>query len=68
MSRKTETLSRKEFFRCCPEHLLDQLSAELAAWKDGDTCQLIDYTVDSLGNIDSESSPRPSVGEPEFQG
>jgi hypothetical protein len=60
MGRQTEILSRKDFFTCCPADLVEQLTAELGAWDGGDTCERVEVTTDSLGRIDSESSPRPA--------
>ena len=60
MTRQTETLSRDDFFACCPAELLDELREQLEAWDGGDTCQRVEVTTDSLGRIDGESSPRPA--------
>ncbi|HUS96460.1 MAG TPA: hypothetical protein VMX97_06960 [Hyphomicrobiaceae bacterium] len=38
------------------------LARALAQWEDGDTCLDIDVSLDSLGRLDSESSPRPAIG------
>lgn len=59
MTRQTEILSRSDFFACCPADLVECMAAELNAWDGGDTCQSVECTTDSLGQIDSESSPRP---------
>lgn len=61
MTRQTETMSRNDFFASCPEHLVEQMRDELVAWDGGDTCRRIECSTDSLGRIDSESSPRPAV-------
>ena len=37
-----------------------QLHAEFVQWAYNETCEQIEFTVDSLGRIDSESSPRPA--------
>lgn len=59
--RKTETLDRNEFLQCCPDDLRESLVAELNAWDGGSTCECVTFTVDQLGRIDSESSPRPAA-------
>ena len=58
--RSLAILPRDEFFQCCPDHLTDQMRNELLEWAGGDTCELVDYTTDNHGRIDSESSPRPA--------
>jgi hypothetical protein len=58
--RKTETLDRGEFFGVCPPELIEPLRDELNQWEGGEPCKRVEYTTDSLGRIDSESSPRPA--------
>jgi len=61
--RKTETIDRDSF-----DAMLDgldgdtqqQLIEELEAWADGNSCSEITVTLDSLGRLDSMSSPRPA--------
>ena len=37
------------------------LRDELAQWDGGDTCERIAVTLDSMGRLDSMSSPRPAT-------
>ena len=60
MSRTTEILTREDFFIACPEELHDQMAEELDQWAMGANCRRVECTVDSLGRIDCESSPRPA--------
>lgn len=39
----------------------ETLRAELAAWVGGDACDQIEVRTDSLGRLDSMSSPRPAA-------
>lgn len=60
MTRKTETLPRSEFCDVIPEELTIELMAQLEEWEGGATCERVEFTTNSLGHIDSESSPRPA--------
>ena len=60
MTRTNETISREEFIQLtqdleCGQDLLDELNS----WESGESCLTVEYSVDSLGRIDSESSPSP---------
>lgn len=60
--RKTERLPRREFLNCCPEENLEDFRRRLEEqWEHG--CEEVEFTVDSMGRIDSESSPRPVCPE-----
>ncbi len=60
--RKTETIDRRAF-----DLMLDHLDGDIQAslrtdlieWAGGDTCEQIEVSMDSMGRLDSESSPRP---------
>lgn len=70
MSRKTEILSRRDFAALADQldaDTADALHAELRNWFGGETCERVEVLVDSKGNIDSESSPRPYRDEEEKQ-
>lgn len=63
MTRSTETISRRDFAALADQldaDTADALHSELRQWDGGDTCDMVELTVDSKGNIDSESSPRPA--------
>jgi ABC-type transporter Mla MlaB component len=63
MARRTETLSRKDFFQVIGDldgDIADQLREELAQWEGGESCEWVRVSVNSLGNLDSESSPSPA--------
>ena len=59
--RTKETISRKDFIRLtqnmeCGAGLLEELNS----WEGGEDCNEVEYSVDSLGRIDSDSSPSPA--------
>lgn len=62
MTRRTEEWDR-EAWQAALEDLdadvAEQLHDELHAFVGGEICQRIEVVVDSLGRIDSRSSPRP---------
>ncbi len=45
---------------CSPE-TAEYLKANLAAWEGGDTSKLVEVRLDSMGRLDSESSPIPCI-------
>jgi len=61
--RKHEIIDRATWELCLAEmseqDIADALRTELASHVGGDTCEEIDVSVDSLGRIDSMSSPKP---------
>lgn len=62
MTRKTEAATRGDWNVLIGDlggDLQNDLTAELESWQCGDTCAHICYTVDSLGRLDSDSSPSP---------
>lgn len=66
MTRKTETATRRDWLYCL--ELLDAktaaaLTAELNTWDGGDTCPLVEFTVNATRHIDGDSSPRPAECE-----
>ena len=60
--RKTETIDRTTF-NLMLDHLDGDIQAslrtDLIEWAGGDTCEQIEVSMDSMGRLDSESSPRP---------
>ena len=59
--RKRETLPRDEFFQIVADlDCGEELVGELNGWQGGATCAVVEYSVDSLGRIDSMSSPVPA--------
>lgn len=63
MARRIETLSRKDFFQVIGDldgDIAGQLREELAQWEGGESCERVRVSVNSLGNLDSESSPSPA--------
>jgi hypothetical protein len=63
--RKKEILDR-ESWEACLANLdgddQENLRQQLLQWQGGDTCIHVEVTVDCVGRIDSESSPRPAIG------
>lgn len=58
------TVSRDVFFdHLVPPQLADRMEHELLEWASGDVCETVEYLPDSLGRVDSESSPRPGFSE-----
>ena len=64
--RRTETIDRESWDRCLDDirngDIQQSLTAELEGYDTGDVCEWITCTTDSLGRIDSQSSPRPTDG------
>ena len=63
MTRKRETIDRKRYKAMLSEldgATQEVLEMQLLEWVAGDICEEIDVLVDSLGRVDSESSPRPA--------
>jgi len=66
MTRTTKTITRRDWERLLADLDGDTtatLRADLDQWDDGETCERIEISVDSLGRVDSESSPRPASEE-----
>lgn len=64
MARTTETATRRDWLACLDlldADVSDQLTAELESYDGGDSCPVIEFTVNSTKHIDSESSPRPAA-------
>lgn len=62
--RKTEIASRSDFFAMLEatndQDLVESLDNDLYQWEGAEDCERIEFTTDSLGRLDSESSPRPA--------
>jgi len=66
MTRTTGTITRRDWERLLADLDGDTaatLRADLAQWDGCETCERIEISVDSLGRVDSESSPRPASEE-----
>jgi hypothetical protein len=66
MARTTQILIRRDFDQIVADmdaDTADQLRCELSQWDGGDSCDWVEVSVDSRGNVDSESSPRPAGDE-----
>ena len=62
MSRTRETIDRQSWEAMLQQRDADdqkQLRDELLKWEGGDTCEKISVSLDSMGRLDSESSPQP---------
>lgn len=58
--RKSDIMDRESFLAACPESILDELLGELHQWQGGRDCPYIEATLDSVGQIDSESCVSPA--------
>jgi hypothetical protein len=63
--RKHEIIDRATWELCLAEmseqDIADALRSELASHVGGDACEAIEVSTDSLGHIDSMSSPKPAT-------
>ena len=60
--RQYRTCARAEFVEITSQlDFHDNLMHSLNDWEGGDTCESVEYSVDSLGRIDSLSSPFPLI-------
>ena len=65
--RRIEVISRRDY-EAMLGHMdgdqQQQLPDDLDVWAGGDVCEWVEVSLDSLGRLDTESSPRPVAQPP----